>query len=72
MKKSYKIEVDCPNCAAKMERAAKKVPGVLDATVNFMTLKMSVELLDDVDEIETMKAVSNACRRASSGCRVFF
>ena len=37
MKKSYKIEVDCANCANKMEDAAKRTPGVKDATVNFMT-----------------------------------
>ena len=43
MKKSYKIEVDCANCANKMEDAAKRTPGVKDATVNFMTLKMNVE-----------------------------
>ena len=42
MKKTYKIEVDCPNCAAKMEEAARKTAGVKDATVNFMTLKMNV------------------------------
>ena len=43
MKKSCKIEVDCANCANKMELAAKKTPGVKDASVSFMTLKMSVE-----------------------------
>ena len=40
MKKTYKIEVDCANCALKMEDAAKKVEGVQDATVSFMTQKM--------------------------------
>ena len=43
MKKTYKIDVDCANCANKMEEAAKKTAGVKDATVNFMTLKMIVE-----------------------------
>ena len=43
MKKSYKIEVDCANCANKMEEAAKNTAGVKDATVNFMMLKMNVE-----------------------------
>ena len=38
MKKTYKIEVDCANCAAKMEQAAKSTAGVKDAVVNFMTL----------------------------------
>ena len=43
MKKTYKIDVDCANCANKMEEAASKTAGVKDATVNFMTLKMIVE-----------------------------
>ena len=42
MKKTYKIDVDCANCANKMEDAAKKTAGVKDATVNFMALKMKV------------------------------
>ena len=46
MKKTYKIDVDCANCAAKMEEAAKNTAGVKDATVNFMTLKMIVEFED--------------------------
>ena len=44
MKKTYKIEVDCANCAAKMEQAAAGVSGVANATVSFMTQKMNVEL----------------------------
>ena len=43
MKKTYKIDVDCANCANKMEEAAKNTAGVKDATVNFMMLKMNVE-----------------------------
>lgn len=43
MKKSYKIDVDCANCANKMEQAAKRTAGVKDASVNFMMLKMNVE-----------------------------
>ena len=42
MKKTYKIEVDCANCANKMEQAAQKTDGVKDAVVNFMTQKMNV------------------------------
>ncbi len=49
MKKTYKIDVDCANCANKMEDAAKKTAGVKDATVNFMTLKMSVEFEEGAD-----------------------
>ena len=43
MKKTYKIEVDCANCAQKMEDAANTVAGVAKATVSFMTQKMNVE-----------------------------
>lgn len=46
MKKTYKIDVDCANCANKMEEAAKNTAGVKDATVNFMMLKMIVEFED--------------------------
>ncbi len=47
MKKTYKIDVDCANCANKMEEAAKNTAGVKDATVNFMMLKMIVEFETD-------------------------
>lgn len=46
MKKTYKIEVDCANCANLMEDAAKKTGGVEDAVVNFMTQKMTVQFED--------------------------
>ena len=49
MKKTYKIDVDCANCANKMEAAAQKTPGVKAAAVNFMTLKMSVEFEEGQD-----------------------
>ena len=57
MKKSYKIEVDCANCAAKMEDAAKKTDGVKDAVVNFMALKMNVEFEEGADPKEVMPRV---------------
>ena len=54
MKKSYKIEVDCANCAQKMENAANKVAGVANATVSFMTQKMKVEFSEGADSYDTM------------------
>ena len=57
MKKTYKIEVDCPNCAAKMEEAARKTAGVKDATVTFMTLKMNVEFNEGQDPKAVMTEV---------------
>ena len=55
MKKTYKIDVDCANCANKMEEAAKNTAGVKDATVNFMMLKMIVECEDGQDPKAVMK-----------------
>ena len=57
MKKTYKIEVDCANCANKMEEAASRTPGVKSATVNFMTLKMIVEFEEGKEPGTVMKAV---------------
>lgn len=53
MKKSYKIEVDCANCANLVENEVKKVNGVKEATISFMTQKMKIEFDDDAD-IETV------------------
>ena len=52
MKKTYKIDVDCANCANKMEQAAKNTAGVKDAVVNFMTLKMNVEFEEGHDAMQ--------------------
>ena len=70
MKKAYKIEVDCANCAAKMEEAAKKTEGVKDAVVNFMMLKMTVEFEDDADEKKVMKQVLKNCRKVEDDCEI--
>ncbi len=72
MKKSYKIDVDCANCANKMELAAKKTAGVKDASVNFMALKMSVEFDDGADPKEVMKAVAKNCKKVEDDCEIFF
>lgn len=66
MKKSYKIDVDCANCANLMEEAAKKTEGVRDCTVSFMTLKMKVEFEDGADPDAVMKEVRKNCRRVDS------
>ena len=72
MKKSYKIEVDCANCANKMEEAAKKTAGVKDASVNFMMLKMNVEFEDGADEKKVMKEVLKNCRKVEDDCEIEF
>lgn len=72
MKKTYKIEVDCANCANKMESATKKIDGIKDATVNFMTQKMIVEFEENVDISAVMKAVLKACKKVESDCEIYF
>ena len=72
MKKTYNIEVDCANCANKMELAAKKVPGVQDAAVNFMALKMSVTFEEGADIPATMKEVLKTCRKIEPDCEIYF
>lgn len=72
MKKTYQIEVDCANCANKMEDAAKKTAGVANATVNFMTQKMEVEFADGSDEKNVMKAVLKACKKVEPDCEIEF
>ena len=71
MKKTYKIEVDCANCANKMENAAKKTEGVKDAVVNFMTLKMSVEFEDGYDYKEVMQNVLKNCKKVEDECEIY-
>lgn len=71
MKKTYKIEVDCANCALKMEDAAKKVDGVLDATVSFMTQKMKVEFAEGSDDKAVMEQVLKACKKVESDCEIY-
>ncbi len=71
MKKTYKIDVDCANCAMKMEDAAKKTDGVKDASVNFMTLKMKVEFEDGADVDTVMNNVLSNCKKVESDCEIF-
>ena len=72
MKKNYRIEVDCANCANKMEEAAKKTKGVKDAAVNFMTLKMKVVFEDGKTPEEVMPEVLKACKKVEKDCEIFF
>ena len=71
MKKTYKIEVDCANCANLMEDAAKKTSGVKDATVNFMALKMIVEFEDGQEPKAVMEEVLKACKKVEPDCEIF-
>ena len=71
MKKSYKIDVDCANCANKMEDAAKRTPGVKDAVVNFMLLKMNVKFEDGENPKDVMQEVLKNCKKVESDCEIF-
>ncbi len=70
MKKTYKIEVDCANCANLMEEATRKTEGVASATVNFMTQKMIVEFAEGQDPKSVMKNVLKACRKVEPDCEI--
>ncbi len=70
MKKTYKIEVDCANCANLMENAAKKTSGVADAVVNFMTQKMIVEFEEGKDSKAVMCDVLKACKKVEPDCEI--
>lgn len=72
MKKTYKIEVDCANCANLMEEAAKKVPGVASATVNYMTLKMCIEFAEGFEPADVMENVRKVCKKVEPDCQIFF
>ncbi|HIY31458.1 MAG TPA: cation transporter [Candidatus Mediterraneibacter avicola] len=71
MKKSYKIDVDCANCANKMEQAAKRTAGVKDASVNFMMLKMNVEFDEGQNPKEVMQEVRKNCKKVEDDCEIF-
>lgn len=71
MKKSYKIEVDCANCANKMEQAARETAGVRDAVVNFMTLKMNVEFEEGAEPGAVMREVLRNCKRVEDDCEIY-
>jgi len=72
MKKTYNIEVDCANCANKMEEAANNTDGVKSATVNFMALKMIIEFEDGADEKTVMKSVLANCKAVEDDCEIEF
>lgn len=71
MKKTYKIDVDCANCANKMELAAQRTEGVKNATVNFMTLKMQVEFQEGQDPKSVMEQVRKNCKKIEDDCEIF-
>lgn len=71
MKKTYMIDVDCANCANKMEQATAKTDGVKSATVNFMAQKLIVEFEDGCDVSAVMQAVVKNCKRATRDGEIY-
>ena len=72
MKKTYKIEVDCANCANLMEDAARRTSGVASTVVNFMTQKMTVEFSDGKEPKAVMQEVLKACKKVEPDCEIEF
>ena len=70
MKKKFKMEnLDCANCAAKMEEQIRKIPGVQEANMNFMTQKLTLEA-DDERFDEILADAQKCCDRVDKGCRI--
>ena len=70
MKKTFKlIDLDCANCAAKMEDAIKKIDGVTNASVSFMSQKMTIEA-DDARFDEIVKEAVKVCKKVEPDCEV--
>ncbi len=71
MKKKFNlIDLDCANCAAKMEEAVNKIEGVTSATVSFINQKMTIEAADGVDFDALMKEVVKVCKRVEPDCEI--
>ncbi len=70
MKRNYEIEVDCANCAAKMEQATKEVSGVKGAVINFILQQLTVEFEEGADTQAVMTAVVKACKKVEPDCEI--
>ncbi len=70
MKKTFKlIDLDCANCAAKMETAIKKIDGVTNASVSFMNQKMTIEA-DDARFDDIVKEAVKVCKKVEPDCEI--
>ena len=72
MKKSYAMEVDCANCANKMEVAAAKVPGVTNVSINFFAQKMTVEFSEGAQPAQVMPQILKVCQKVERNCTIDF
>lgn len=71
MKKVYKIEIDCPNCALKVEERIKKIEGIKDASINFMALKLTVDFAEGAEEEKVMKNAQKAAKKVERDCVIY-
>lgn len=71
MKKIYKIEVDCANCANKMEEVIKKIDGIKEVSINFLTMKLKVEYEDNVDIKKVNKEIISSCKKVEPDCELY-
>lgn len=70
MKKTFKMQnLDCANCAAKMEKAIQKIPGVISANISFMTQKLTLEY-DEAKETEILAEAKKACQKVDRACSI--
>ena len=69
MKKTYKVEVDCANCAAELERAIQKIDGVTEASLSFMTEKLVMEIEDDRKD-EVLKNLKKVVKKEEPDCTI--
>ena len=70
MKKTFKlVDLDCANCAAKMEDAIKKLPGVTNASVNFLQQKLTLEAADDQFDA-VLRAAVKCCKDVEPDCTI--
>ena len=70
MKKNYKIEVDCANCANRMEEVVKNFKGVKNAAVNFMTQKMTIDFDEEVDNKKLIHEIREECQKIDDDCDI--
>ncbi|MBR6762050.1 MAG: heavy-metal-associated domain-containing protein [Oscillospiraceae bacterium] len=72
MKRSYHIEVECANCANKMEAALQRIEGIEHAAIQFMTQKLTVEFSAAADPDAVMQKAQKVCRTIEPDCEIIF
>lgn len=72
MTKTYRIEVDCANCANKIEEAVNKIEGVKKAVINFMALKIIVEFEEGADVKKVMEMAAAVCKKVERDSEIYF